>query len=95
MTQTDFCLKQTGVFWTRNAFVAECKISQAIRIQVVKGWRLPANIHRLHWELGRQIWMECTNFIHVAHFCLAGRANPAVLLFHRSVKALGAGEDNA
>ncbi len=95
MPQAHFYAKPTSVFWTCKALLDGRTISQLTQIQNVKGWRLPAVIHRLKTEYGWPIHTEYTSPGQVALYCLAPDTDRAKLRFPRSAQALGDTEGGA
>ena len=82
----------TSVYWTCKALLDGRTISQLTQIQNVKGWRLPAVIHRLKTEYDWPICTEYTSPGHIALYRLSLDADLTELNFPKSAKALGQGE---
>ncbi|WP_299872679.1 hypothetical protein [uncultured Sulfitobacter sp.] len=95
MPQAHSYSKPTSVYWTCKALTEGQTISQLTQIQNVKGWRLPAVIHRLKAEYH---WPICTEYRQpdgVAFYSLSPDVDRATLRFPKSAEALGHGEDCA
>ena len=95
MSQAHFYSNPTSVYWTCKALMDGQTISQLTQIQNVKGWRLPAVIHRLKAEYH---WPICTEYRQpdgVAFYSLPPDVDRATLRFPKSAVALGNGEDCA
>jgi hypothetical protein len=89
MTKPDFYSKPTSVYWVCDAFLNRRTISQLTQIQHVRGWRLPAIVHRLKTEFN---WPICTEYRKrdgVAFYSLPPNVDRTKLRFPKSAKALG------
>lgn len=89
MAQANYYSKPTSVYWVCNALLNGLTISQLTQIQHVRGWRLPAIVHRLKTEFG---WPICTEYGEtdgVAFYSLPLDADRSKLRFPQSAKALG------
>ena len=90
MPQAHFYSKPTSVFWTCKALLDGRTISQLTQIQHVRGWRLPAIVHRLKTEFN---WPICTEYRQpdgVALYSMPPDVDRSKLRFPHSAKALGA-----
>lgn len=93
MTKPDFYSKPTSVFWVCNALLNGETISQLTQIQHVRGWRLPAVVHRLKMDFDWPIQTEYGETDGLAFYSLPADTDRSKLRFPKSAKALGKVED--
>lgn len=88
MPQAHFYSKSTSVYWTCKALLDGRTISQLTQIQDVRGWRLPAIVHRLKAEYD---WPICTEYRapdNIAFYSLPPNADRNKMRFPKTAKGL-------
>ncbi len=88
MPQAHFYSKPTSVYWVCDALMNGRTISQATQIKHVRGWRLPAIVHRLKTEYAWPICTEYSKPDNVAFYTLPKDVDRSKLRLPKSAKTL-------